>query len=365
MRTSPVKYILLALLVLAAAPALLPAEDSDAWELAHSWDGTLARIKEGKPKAYALFIGRQKSLLWTRIRAGQVKLGDTWVFRLSANDQVTNPYTGRTVLGSQMIQNMTGPLNDLTGGSLLFFDADFILLPRFTLIQNFHRSRPEVVSFYCQMVTEPLRDRLTMAEYARYQNQPIGLELAMEAAAGKHKDFSHLYREIGRDEILFRGVDAKGTVIDPRVNGGIHIVTRDPNGEVFLALMREYWEKLAVGSGSEKQRPPLVVFGPATASYPGLDAMNIRYTAVSLTEDQLNGYASPRTILPEQAGSDSKRRGAIEISGFVPGQVIGEFVLGKQASGLLNDFRMLHPDIPFGDVDVERTLPLPAKGGQP
>lgn len=333
--------------------SITSAQDVDAWDREHSWEGALPIIREGKHKAYILFIGRKNSLMWQRIRENRDQMGDAFVFRLSANDEVTNPYSGRKVLGSQVIMNMTGPLTDLTGSSFLFFDKDFILLPRFTLIHNFHRNRSEVIGFYAALVCDPLRDRVTFAEFARYNNSPIGLTLTMEAEAKRHKDFSHLHREVPKDEILFRGVDNTGTVVNPRDHTGLHIITKDPHGEVFLAQAHEIWEKLSVDIGGQKQRPPLVIFGPALASYPGLDAMGIRYTTVSLTEEQLRDYPSPRIMLPEQGGTDPNRRGAMEFTGFIPGQVLGEFILGKNAKGLINDFRNLHPDIAVGDVDYE------------
>jgi hypothetical protein len=344
--------LLLGMLLCCFNTMALYAEELDAWEYAHSWEGALPALREGKHQAYGIFIGRKNSIIWKEIRKNKDKMGNVLLFRLSANDLVTNPYTGKKVLGSQAIMHMTGPLTDLTGGSFLFFDKDFILLPRFTLIQNFHRNRPEVLAFYCQLLCEPLRDKLTMAEFARYQGNEIGLQLTMEAESGLHKNFSHLYREIPPNEVLFRGVTDDGTVVDPRQVGGIHLITQDPHGEVFLALTREIWEKLTVKVGNDVKRPPLYIFGPALANYPALDAMGITYKKVNLTKDQMLGRSSPRLILPEQNGGNEKKRGAIEITGFIPGQVLGEYIMGAQAKGLLNDFRNLHPDIPIGDVDV-------------
>lgn len=314
-----------------------------------SWEQGLDAMAAGKDKAFCVYIGREKSMLLQLIRSGAIDTAGVPVIRLGSEREVRNPYSGRQVSGSRMIMNLTGPLNDLTGGSLLFFDADGVLLPQFTIIQNFHRNRPEVLALYCALVADPLRDKLSLAEYARYKGMPIGQTLLLEAKANRHKDFSWLFREVGSQEVYFRGVSANGTVLDPRTDATITVITRDPNGEVFLAQMREYWEKLAVPSGPTLQRPPLVVLGPVGASYPALDAQGITYTAGVLTTDQLKSLSTPMTVLP-----GAGERKAMEIHGFIPGQVVGETILDK-AAGLLTNIKLLHPDIPLGDLDVEAT----------
>ena len=313
-----------------------------------TWDEGLAAMRAGTYPGYCVFIGRAKSEFLRTLQASTITTAGIPIIRLSAQDTVRNPYTQRTVTGLRLIMNLTGPVNDLTGGCLLFFDRDGILLPHFTCIQNFHKNRMAVVELYCRMVASPLRDKLTLLEFARMEGLSIGPTLALEAAGNRHADFSWLYRVVPAEEVYLKGVDAAGKVLDPRVDPALTVVTRDPDGEVFVAEMRELWEKLSLPDGAGGyHRPPLVVFGPANARYPALDALGIAYHAASLTDEQLEPLTTPMLIMP-----GNPHRGATEIRGFMPGQVIGQYILPKEEAGLLTNYTLLNPDIPVGDYDV-------------
>ena len=332
------------LMIVSVLFAMVPTHAAEIF----SWEEGLAAMRAGTAPAYCLYIGREKSLLLTHVRDGTIATaGVVWI-RLGSEREVMNPFTGRTIPGSQQIQNLLGTLNELSGGSVLFLNRDGVIMPQFTLIQNFHKNRAEVLTLYCAMVADPLRDKTTIAEFARFKDMPIGKTLLLEVQQNKHRDFKWLFRDVPPTETYFKGITGDGRILDPRVDPAIAIVTKDPNGEVFLAQMREYWVKLAITDGGRIQRPPLVVLGPVGAHYPALDAQGIVYTAGGLTAQQLAPLSSPMTILP----SDGAARKPIEIKGFIPGEIVGEVVMDKSAA-LLTNRQLLAPDIPFGDVDVE------------
>ena len=284
-------------------------------------------MRAGGHAGYAVLIGRQQSTLAQGVRSGAIDIAGLPFIVLSANSQVRNPYTERTVPGARMIFNLTGPTNDLTGGTLLFFDRDGILLPAFTAIANFHRYRPEVVSLYCKMVASPLRDRISIADFARMEGLAIGATLVMEVGAGRHKDFTWLFREHALSEPFVTALRVDGTPVDPLTAPAITILTAEPAGEVFIAQARELWEKLSIAKGgNEYHRPPLLILGPVGATYPALDALGIRYDRAALTTSQLSALATPITVLP---GGPEKP--ATIVQGFVPGQVIGTYVLPKES----------------------------------
>ncbi|MDA3961214.1 MAG: hypothetical protein PF961_10525 [Planctomycetota bacterium] len=328
--------------VLLCAVAWLPAVQ------VLSWDDGIASMRAQEHPGYAIFIGRRHARLIELLKSSEIQTGNVPIVHLSAASEVLNPYTERRVPGTTMISLLTGPVGDLTGGSLIFFDAEGALVPSLTLIQNFHRNRPAVIELYCRMLVSPLRDKLSLAEFARFEGLPIGLELVAEVQAGAHRDFSHIFREVDAADVLPRAVLGDGGVHDLRGDLALTVVTRDPNGEVFIALMREIHVKLAVNSGATVQRPPLIVAGPAQATYPALDALGITYEAATLTKEQLRAFPSPAIVIP-QAGE----RPVTLVSGFVPGQVLAEYLLPKEVRALLNDYRVLAPDIPVGDTDIE------------
>lgn len=329
--------------ILALLAGLLPAADI------LTWDQGVAAMRSGGHPGYVVLIGRAGSLVARGVASGAIDTAGMPFIVLSANADVLNPYTERRVPGTRMILNLTGPTNDLTGGTLLFFDRDGILLPNFTAIQNFHRNRGEVVTLYCKMVASPLRDKLSIAEFAKLEGLPIGNTLVMEVESGKHKDFSWLFREHALDTPFVKGLRADGQPVDPLTDTAIHIITADPNGEVFVAQVREIWEKLSIPKGkNEFHRPPIQVFGPVNASYPALDALGIQYTRASLTKGQLATLATPIIVLP---GGPEKK--ATILNGFLPGQVIGQYILPKETAGLISNHTLLHPDIAIGEHDVE------------
>lgn len=328
------------LVLLACLGMGLPAAD------VLSWNDGIAAMRAGKAEAYCVYIGRERGAMWQAITAGKVNTSGVPMIHLSAAADVLNPFTNRPVSGRDMIATLTGPLNDLTGGSFIFFSAQGTLIPELTVIQNFHRNRPEVLELYCRMVLSPLRGKMSLAEFATFEGMPIGKTLMAEVAEGKHKDFAHLFRQIPAGEIFLRGVDAQGQARDPLTEACITVITRDPNGEVFLAQMRELWIKLAVRSGTQVQRPPLLVLGPAGATYPGLQALGIECTIAAVTREQIQDLRTPTTILP-----GNQERQPTEITGFIPGQVVGSYLLPPATQGLLTNFEMLHPDIPVGDYD--------------
>ena len=311
-----------------------------------TWDAGIAAMRAKSYPAYCVYIGRGKSELLSKVRAGQANTNGIPIIHLGAQGEVLNPYTNQRISGSRMIINLVGPLNDLTGGSLLFFDADGVMMPEFTAIQNFHRNRTEVIELYCQMVTSPMRAKMSLAEFARLQGMPIGVTLAMEVESGRHKDFGGLFREIPADEIFPRGVDQQGSPRDPRNEPAISVLTRDPAGEVFIAQVHEIWEKLSIPVGKEKHTPPLRIFGPVGARYPALDALGIRYEVAFLTDQQLAPLKTPKTVIP-----GTKERLATEVNGFCPGQVLASYMLSPQQQALVNNHLLLHPDIPIGDTD--------------
>jgi hypothetical protein len=133
----------------------------------------------------------------------------------------------------------------------------------------------------------------------------------------------------------------KGQSVNPKTDAAIFVITKDPSGQAFLAQVYELWVKLNVHTASGSNPPPLVIIGPARASYPALDAMGVVYKTAVATEEALRDIATPQIMIP-----GTTERPAQAIIGFMPGEAIAAS-LGVE----VQDHRQLSPDMPISEVD--------------
>lgn len=311
------------------------------------WNEGLAAMRESTHEQYALYIGRSDARLLRELEADE-RDWDTLFIHLSSDMEAVNPLTGRTVPGSQLIANFTGPVNDLTGGSILWFDKAGVLQPELTLIQNFHRNRLPVLELYARYGTSDLRERVSLADFGRLEGMPIARTLVMEVQSGDHADFSHLIGSVEM-EGAYLDVVLGGERIDIRRKPSIYVLTHDGQGAVFNAQVQEIWTKMAIETANGTEQPPIIIVGPEGTRCPALDLLQIEYQVAVATAEDLAAFPSPTVVLP---GSGDGRRNALEIRGFFPGEQVASVILPDHMHALIEDRRVLHPDIPIGEVDI-------------
>lgn len=219
--------------------------------------------------------------------------------------------------------------------------------PDLTIIANFHRNRLPVVELYAKYATSSMRGKMALADFGRIEGLAIAKTLVMEVQAGQHANFSHLIKRVDMEGGYLRPI-INGKAIDPRRAPNIYVMTNDGRSPIFIAQMREIWFKMGIEANGQTEYPPLVVIAPVGTTCPGLDILGIRYEMAFVTSEELEAWPCPTVLLP---GDTSGQRHALEIRGFFPGEQVAAVLLPDNMHALIEDRRVLHPDIPIGEVD--------------
>lgn len=329
-----------ALLVLVAAASL------QATELV-SWDKALQVMRGAEePPFTIIYVGHPSTRIMRSIAAGQVDLPGIQLANIRASEMVMNPFTNKQITGAEFIRFYAGIVQDYAAGTFFFLDKRGILIPNMILPHGLHRDRPEVLELYAAYAVSGMYDKkMSLIEFGIADGRKeVTNQVALEIKGREHATFDRMMKQYKAEDPFLIASRPNGQTVNPKTDAAIYVLTKDPQGPIFHAVMIELWKKLTIVAENGPQYPPLMVIGPAGVSYPTLDAMGIRYAVATATEEQLAALPTPGVMFP-----GTPERPAYAIYGFVPGEVIGNAL-----DVMIQDHTQYNPDIPIGALDWEK-----------
>jgi hypothetical protein len=333
-----------------ATPTLAPIID---------WNEGVTGFRAGKFKHGAiLYIGRRTNTFIRKVQAGKINTKGQTIIVLSAEKEVLNPFTNKMVYGLDVIRLYAGLISSNPAGSLFFLDANMVPRAMHNVHHLMHRNKPERINLLIDYATHTMdgqlvSNKMSLDEFGSIvggeKARHILMEMVLEMKGGELSDprllvMKHFSKQIKKDACVLAFNDKKEQIDPAQTEGRFFIVTADPNGPAFMALMIDMAVKLRTTSATGQiVQAPMTVIGPADADYNTLELMGIKFERANATIKNIKKGPCPRIIM---SGNTGKGGTIVEVYGYVQGDILGTLV-GLQVP----DRSPLAPDLPIGELD--------------